>query len=106
MIGILKALGSDNWRLQKIFLFNGMLLIFLGLIIGNAFGFGLMLVQKYFHVMKLPEESYYVSEVPVYFEWAHLILINVCAFIVCSLALFLPGILVSRIRPVKAIRFE
>jgi len=106
MIGILKALGSDNRRLQKIFLINGMLLIGLGLIIGNGFGFGLMLLQKNFHIMKLDEASYYVSEVPVYFEWAHILLINVGAFIVCAIALFLPGILVSHIRPVKAIRFE
>jgi lipoprotein-releasing system permease protein len=106
MIGIMKALGSRNWQLQKIFLINGMLLIGLGLIIGNCFGFGLMLLQKYFHIMKLSEESYYVSEVPVYFDWLQLTVINVCAFLVCSLALLLPGILVSRIRPVKAIRFE
>jgi lipoprotein-releasing system permease protein len=106
MIGIMKALGSRNWQLQKIFLINGMLLILFGLIIGNSFGFGLMLIQKHFHIMKLSEESYYVSEVPVYFEWAHVVLINAGAFIVCSLALLMPAILVSRIRPVKAIRFE
>jgi lipoprotein-releasing system permease protein len=106
MIGVMKALGSTNWSLQKIFLINGMMLIGLGLILGNTFGFGLLLIQKHFHLMKLPEESYYLSEVPVYFEWAHIILINAGAFVVCSIALLLPGILVSRIRPVKAIRFE
>jgi lipoprotein-releasing system permease protein len=106
MIGIMKALGSRNWQLQKIFLINGMLLILLGLILGNAFGFGLMMIQKSSHLMKLSEESYYVSEVPVFFKWSHIIFINISAFIVCALALFLPAILVSRIRPVKAIRFE
>ncbi len=106
MIGILKALGSHNWTLQKIFMINGMSLIGLGLVLGNVFGFGLLLIQKYFHLLKLPEESYYLSEVPVYFQWSHIILINAGAFLVCSVALLLPSILVSRIRPVKAIRFD
>jgi len=106
MIGVLKALGAPNWTLQNVFLINGMILIGLGLVIGNGFGFGLMLIQKYFHVMKLSEESYYVSEVPVYFNWLHIAIINIGAFIVCSLSLLLPTILVNRIRPVKAIRFE
>ncbi len=106
MIGVLKTLGSHNWALQKIFLINGTSLIGLGLAIGNAFGLGLLLIQKYFHLIKLPEESYYLSEVPVYFQWSHIILINAGAFLVCSMALLLPSILVSRIRPVKAIRFD
>src|SRR6185437_2312097 len=57
MIGVLKALGAHNWKMQKIFLINGMRLILFGLAAGNAFAFGLLLIQKYFHVIKLPEES-------------------------------------------------
>lgn len=106
MIGVLKALGAHNWKLQKIFLINGMRLILFGLAAGNAFAFGLLLIQKYFHVIKLPEESYYLSEAPVSFQWTHIIFINAGAFLVCALALLLPSILVSRIRPVKAIRFD
>ncbi len=106
MIGVLKALGAHNWKVQKIFLINGMKLIFLGLATGDAFAFALLLIQKYFHVIKLPEESYYLSEAPVSFQWTHIAFINAGAFLICALALMLPSILVSRIRPVKAIRFD
>ncbi len=106
MIGIFKALGATDWVLQKIFIFNAMRLILMGILIGNAIAFFILLVQKYLHVIKLSEESYYVSEVPIHFAWNHIIYINLGAFIFCTLAMLVPSLLVTRIRPVKAIRFE
>lgn len=106
MIGIFKALGATDWTLQKIFILNAMRLIGLGILIGNAIAFTILLVQKYFHVIKLSEESYYVSEVPVHFDWNHVLYINLGAFVFCTIAMLIPSMLVTRIRPVKAIRFE
>ncbi|RYD80614.1 MAG: ABC transporter permease [Sphingobacteriales bacterium] len=106
MIGVFKALGATDWTLQKIFIYNAMRLIGVGLLIGNALAFGLLLLQKHFHIMKLSQESYYVAQVPVHFNWNHILLINLGAFIFCTLAMLVPSLLVTRIRPVKAIRFE
>jgi lipoprotein-releasing system permease protein len=106
MIGILKALGASNWAVRRIFIYNSMGLIGLGLFLGNFLAISLLLLQDKFHIIKLSEQSYYVPVVPVYFSWNHIFWINFGAFVFCTLAMLLPSIIVSRTMPVKAIRFE
>lgn len=106
MIGILKAIGASNWKLQKIFIYNAITLIGYGLLLGNVLALIVIMAQKYLHIIKLPQESYYVSEVPMHFSGTDIFLINLGAFIFCTLAMLLPSILVTRIKPIKAIRFE
>ena len=106
MIGILKALGSANWSIRKVFLYNASYLIGLGLLWGNAIGLGLLFAQKYFKFFPLNPETYYVTEAPVYLSLDYILLLNVGTFIVCLLMLLVPSVIVSRISPVKAIRFD
>lgn len=106
MIGILKALGSTNWSIQKIFLYNAAYLIGLGLLLGNVLGIGLGLFQAKTHFFKLDQASYYMSFVPVQLEVADILLLNAGTLIICLLVLIIPSTLVSRISPVKAITFK
>jgi lipoprotein-releasing system permease protein len=106
MIGILKAMGSDDWSVRKIFMYNAMYLIGVGLFWGNVIGLGLLLIQKYFKVIKLPPETYYVSEAPIYLDASFVILLNVGTFLLCALMLLIPTYIISKISPVKAIRFD
>lgn len=106
MIGILKALGSSNWTIRKVFLYNASYLIGLGLLWGNAIGLGLLFVQKYFKLFPLNPDTYYVSEAPVYIHWDYIILLNIGTFIACLLMLLIPSVIISKISPVKAIRFD
>lgn len=106
MIGILKALGSSNWSVRKIFLYNAFYLIVRGLFWGNAVGIGLVLIQQYFGVVKLNPESYYVNVAPVHLDWMYLLLLNVGTAFVCLLVLLVPSYIITKISPVKAIRFE
>lgn len=106
MIGILKSLGATNWMIQKVFVYHGAYILLIGFIIGNVIGIGLALLQDYTHIISLSEESYYVSYAPVAINVLHILLINLGAFVVCTLVLLLPSYLVSRISPVKAIRFS
>jgi lipoprotein-releasing system permease protein len=106
MIGILKAMGSDDWSVRKIFMYNAMYLIGVGLFWGNVIGLGLLLIQKYFKVIKLPPETYYVSEAPIYLDASYVILLNVGTFLLCALMLLIPTYIISKISPVKAIRFD
>src|SRR5690606_29922671 len=106
MIGILKALGNTNWSIRKIFLYNAAYLLFLGLFWGNLIGLGLLFVQKYFKVIHLNPDIYYVSEAPVYINLGYITALNVGTFGVCLLMLLVPSYLISKISPVKAIRFE
>ena len=106
MIGIIKALGSSNWSIQKIFLSNAAYLIGLGLLLGNILGVGLGLLQTYTHFFQLDQASYYMAFVPVQIEWMDIVLLNAGTLIVCLLVLIIPSMLVSRISPVKAIAFK
>jgi lipoprotein-releasing system permease protein len=106
MIGILKALGSNDWSVRKIFIYNAMYLIFLGLFFGNLVGIGLLLIQKYFKLFPLNPDTYYVTEAPVFLEPGYILLLNIGTFLLCLLMLLAPSYIISRISPVKAIRFE
>lgn len=106
MIGILKALGAGNWSVRKVFLYNAFYLIIRGLFWGNLIGIGLLLVQQYFGVIKLNPENYYVNEAPVYINWVYILALNVGTIVVCLLVLLVPSYIITKISPVRAIRFE
>lgn len=106
MIGILKSIGGSNWMIRKIFLYQAVYITVLGLLAGNVLGIGISLLQKYFHLIKLDEQSYYVSVAPVLIDPTYIMLINIGTLVVCLVTLIIPSYLVSRISPVKAIRFE
>jgi len=105
MVGILKALGSSNWSIRKIFLFNASYLILRGLFWGNIIGLGLLLIQKYFKIISLDPESYYVATVPVAINFTSILLLNLGTLLLCFLMLIIPSIIISRISPVKSIKF-
>lgn len=105
MIGILKALGASNWRIRKIFIYNALIIVSIGLLIGNVLGIGLCLIQKHAQIITLPQESYYLTVAPIEINLATIIGLNVFSFITCLLMLILPSYLVTRILPIKAIRF-
>jgi len=106
MIGILKALGSSNWSVRKIFIYNAMYLIGMGLFWGNLIGLSLIYIQKYFGIIKLNPETYYVNEAPVYINFGHIFLLNLGVFVLCLFMLLIPSYIITKISPVKSIRFE
>ncbi len=106
MIGLFKAMGAGNWNIQKVFLYNAAYIIGLGLILGNTLGIGLSVFQYHTHFFKLDPASYYMDFVPIQLEWVDVILLNIGTMIICLLVLIIPSMLVSRISPVKAIRFK
>ncbi|HZK03111.1 MAG TPA: FtsX-like permease family protein [Bacteroidaceae bacterium] len=106
MIGVLKALGSNNTSIRKIFLNLSTYIIVRGMIIGNIFGIGLCLVQSYFGVFKLNPQNYYLDSVPVELNLTILIILNVVMFILSLLMLLGPSAVIGRIYPSQSIRFE
>lgn len=106
MIGILKALGTLNLSIRKIFVLNAAYIIGIGMLWGNLIGIGLCLLQLHFNLVPLPVESYYVSYVPIHLSWGYFVLLNIGTFIFCTLMLIIPSYVITRITPVKAIRFK
>ena len=107
MIGVLKSLGSSNWSIRKVFLYNAAYLIGIGLLWGNALGLGLIWLQDQFRWFKFPNpQEYYIEYIPVHLEISHVLLLNVGVFLLCSLMLLIPSYIITKISPVKAIKFE
>ena len=106
LIGTLMALGSQNWRIRKIFIYHSLYLIIRGIFWGNLIGLSLCWIQKKFQILELDKSTYYMSYVPIDLNIAHIIALNVGTFIICWLMLIIPSYLISKINPIKAIRFE
>jgi lipoprotein-releasing system permease protein len=106
MIGILKAMGLENQRLRKIFLYQSAFLIAKGLIWGNLIGIGLALTQHYTGIIRLDQASYFISTVPVNLRLLHLFLLNAGTMIVTVAMLIIPSYIIGRISPEKTIRFD
>ncbi|MEZ5038270.1 MAG: FtsX-like permease family protein [Saprospiraceae bacterium] len=106
MIGILKALGASNWKIRRIFLYHAALIIGAGLFWGNLIGLGLCYLQDKFEIVKLSEADYYLSVAPVEINMWLVLFLNIGTLLVTLLFLIIPSFLVTRISPVKAIRFK
>ncbi|MBK7712146.1 MAG: ABC transporter permease [Bacteroidales bacterium] len=106
MIGVLKALGSDDSTIRRVFLFQAAYLIGKGLLWGNIIGIGLALLQLKTGIITLDPSSYYIKTVPVNLELAHILLLNAGTMAVIIVMLLIPSQLISRITPVKAIRYD
>ena len=106
MIGLLKALGTNNWSIRKLFLYNASYLILLGMFWGNVIGLGLLFAQQQFGLFPLNPEVYYVTQAPVYLNFGYILALNIGTFVVCMLMLLVPSYVISKISPVKAMRFE
>lgn len=106
MIGVLKSIGATNRTIRQIFLYYGLQLLLKGLIIGNLTGLGLCWLQAEFGLITLSEEDYYLSHAPVYFDWVKILILNAVFIAVIMLVLLIPSTIISRIDPVKVLRFK
>tara|TARA_R110000868_G_scaffold21640_11_gene89849 strand:- start:16535 stop:17776 length:1242 start_codon:yes stop_codon:yes gene_type:complete len=107
MIGVLKALGSTNWSVRKIFLYNAAYLIGIGLFLGNVIGLGLVWVQDKYRIFKFPNpKEYYIEYIPVHIDVTSVLLLNIGVMLLCLLMLLVPSYIITRITPVKAIKFD
>ncbi len=106
MIATLKALGSRNSTIQRTFLWFGIFITAKGMLIGNCIAVGILLVQRLFGIVRLDPQTYYVSTAPVDFNIPLFLLINLATLLIAILVLLLPSLLISHIKPAKALRFE
>jgi lipoprotein-releasing system permease protein len=106
MIGLLKTLGSPKTQIQQIFFYIGLRLLFLGITLGNVIGLGVCWVQQQFKIIPLNPASYYMAHVPIQFDWTAIAWLNIGAFILISLILLLPTLVISRIEPLQALIFK
>jgi lipoprotein-releasing system permease protein len=106
MIGILKALGANNWSIRKIFLYHSYFLIGKGMIAGNLIGLLICLIQNHFGILHLDPNIYYVDTVPIHLTVPSVLLINIGTLAASILMLTGPSYIITKISPAKSIKFE
>lgn len=105
-IGLLKSLGASNKIIRRIFLYNSLYLISRGLFFGNLIAIGFAVLQKKFSFISLDPEIYFMDKVPVSIDFLPLLYLNIGTIIICYVFLIVPSFIVSKISPIKALRFE
>jgi lipoprotein-releasing system permease protein len=106
MIGMLKSMGAQNKLIRNIFLMSGLRLTFKGLFWGNLIGLGASALQYFFHLIPLDQENYYMSFVPILWDFKMILGLNLLVLVVVLISLFLPVWFIARMKPIKAIRFD
>lgn len=106
MIGLLKALGTDNTKIRKVFIYNGLTIIIKGIIYGNIIGIGFCFLQKTFKIIPLDSESYYMSYVPISFDWLTILILNVVTVLLVLAVITIPTLVVSRMKLIESLKFK
>jgi lipoprotein-releasing system permease protein len=105
-IGMMKSMGASNWSIRKIFLFQGAFLIGKGMLWGNIIALTFCFLQSQFGILSLNPEVYYLNKVPVELNFWHWLFLNIGTLVTCVLALVIPSYVITRVNPVKAIKFN
>lgn len=106
MIGLLKALGMPNKKIRQVFMTNGFLIITKGLIWGNVIGLGIILIQKYYKLIPLDPESYYIDYVPVLIDLQSILLVNAIVVLIVGITLLIPTLFITKINTVNALKYK
>lgn len=106
MVGLVKALGMSNVGVRRIFLNIAFKLLVRGMLWGNAVGLGLCALQYFLHLVKLDSATYYVGYVAISFNWGYILGVNVLTLLACLVLLIFPTLLVTRLTPIKTLRFS
>lgn len=106
MIGLLKAMGSTNRQIRNIFIWNGIRIIGRGMVLGNLVGLGFGFLQQTTHLFKLNAENYYMSYVPIVWDWPIILGLNALILMITTVVLFIPAVIISNVDPIKSIKFD
>lgn len=106
LIGTLKALGAHDRFVQRIFVYEAILLVVKGVAWGNIVGFGIVALQYFTHLIPLDAAVYYVSYVPMAFPWGWFLVLNVGVLALAWLVMLAPSAIITKISPSRVMYFE
>ncbi len=106
LIGTLKALGASFGFIRRLFVYIGLRICLQGLLIGNLLALVICWAQSQFKILKLNSEMYYMDFVPIAYDWWALVLHNLLVILVIVVSLAIPTLVISRISPIQAIKFQ
>ena len=106
MIGLLKTLGARNKLIQRIFLFNGIVIMSRGLFWGNLIGLLFYFSQRYGKWIRLDPETYYVNVAPVSLSILDFLVLNLGVLGISALLLWIPSFIITGINPARVLRLH
>ncbi len=105
-VAILRAMGATSRSIMSIFMFQGLLVGFIGTITGLASGLGLCYILDKYKFIDLPSDVYYLSKLPVQVEMPDIWLVSLAAITISFFATLYPSWYASRLNPVESFRYE
>jgi lipoprotein-releasing system permease protein len=105
-IAILQSMGATRRSIRKIFLIKGLIIGFVGTVLGVVLGLAIcLLIQKY-QFIQLPKDVFLISTVPVRIYLGNFLLVGLASLAVCLLASLYPARQAAQLDPVEIIRYE
>jgi lipoprotein-releasing system permease protein len=105
-IGLLKAVGSTNQSIMRIFVYNGLFIGFIGCFAGTSLGLLLGELQRRFNLLQLPADVYFMASVPIEFNWEHILIINGVLMFFAVIASLYPSLRAAKREPVETLTYE
>ena len=105
-IGILKSMGATKNQILSIFLIQGVYLGMIGISLGSLCAWCLSKLQLEFNLIKLPESVYFLNSAPIVINLSNYIVVSLIALLLTILSSLIPSLVASKIKTIKAIRFN
>ena len=105
-IGVLKSLGAKRKQIISVFIYQGIFLALVGIIIGNILAFAVTMIQLKFNIISLPSSVYFVTSVPIKISPEVFFIVSLLTLILCLIVSIIPSYIASRIQPVTSLRFR
>lgn len=105
-IGVLKAMGSTNGSIVKIFMFEGILIGIYGTISGCILGLIVCLMQIKFKFFPLDTTVYPIDALPIDMRWTDFVFVGLASLLLAFLASLYPARRAAKQEPIQAIRWE
>ncbi|MBM3163068.1 MAG: ABC transporter permease [Chlorobi bacterium] len=102
-IGMLIALGLEPRRISRIFLGQSLLIALAGVITGAVTALGLTLFEQRFHLISLPEKSYFITSVPLMIDPLDYLAVGFAVVLLTMLFAFIPSRIAASLNPGTAL---
>ncbi len=105
-IGILRSMGVTENSVLKIFMFEGLLIGFIGTLLGIIIGYLICYLQIKYNIYPLDPSQYKIDSLPIELRYSDFFFISGASMILSFLASLYPAKRAAKVNPISAIKWE